>query len=288
MADKRQVITVMKDDYPVIQLCEALDCARSSYYYQSVRQEDDPDLIEEVEHMLMRWPFYGYRRVTAQLKRQGWSVGETVVRRLLKTLSVTRNVGRVRVRTTDSNHNLRRYPNLVRNLTPAWPDQVWVADITYIRLGLQFIYLAVILDAYTRAVRGWHLSRNLSQGLTRAALRMALTKGIPSVHHSDQGAQYAAGDYINLLRSVDAQISMADAGQPTQNGLVERFIRTLKEEHVDYTEYTDFDDARQQIGHWLDVEYMTERIHSALDYATPAEFEAAARAAQAAPSLIYP
>ena len=134
------------------------------------------------------------------------------------------------------------------------------------------------MSAVTRAVRGWALSRRLTADtLTVPALYMALERGIPSIFHSDQGSQYAAWLHLEPLLALEVIISMSDPGQPSQNGLVERFIRTLKEEHVDYTEYTDFDDAVRQLRHWLEVEYMTERIHSALDYATPAEFEAAAR-----------
>ena len=132
----------------------------------------------------------------------------------------------------------------------------------------------VILDAFTRGLRGWHLSRSLDKDLTISALKMALAlHPAPDIHHSDQGSQYAALDYILLFEGTRTRISMAAVGQPTENGLVERFIRTLKEEHIDYTEYEDFDDALMQLGHWLEVEYMTERIHSALDYLTPAEFE---------------
>ncbi len=269
------MIDQMKDTYPVRQLCETLDCPPSTYYYQS-QAGSDADLIEAIEDMLMRWPFYGYRRVHKQLQRQDWPVGETRVRRVLKVMDHTARVGRVRVQTTDSSHPHWRYPNLLKCTKPKYPDHVWVADITYIRLGWRFIYLAVILDAYTRALRGWALSRNIDQALTLAALEMALGKGTPAIFHSDQGSQYTAWRHIRHLALLGAQISMTDTGQPTQNGLVERFIGILKQEHVDYTEYDDFDDAFRQLKYWLEVEYMTERIHSALDYLTPAEFEATA------------
>ena len=156
----------------------------------------------------------------------------------------------------------------------AW-DKRWVADITDIRLGTGFIFLAVILDVFTRAVRGWHVSRSLGHELALTALRMALRTRVPQLHHSDQGVQYAARGYVELVQGQGVQISMADAGQPTQNAYAERFMRTLKEEHVDYADYDDLGEARTQLGHWLEVEYMHERIHSALGYRTPAEFEAA-------------
>ena len=269
------MIDQLKDEYPVRQLCETLDCPASTYYYQSQAGLDE-DLIEAIEDLLMRWPFYGYRRVLKQLQRQDWLVGETRVRRVLKAMGHTVRVGRVRVRTTDSAHPHWRYPNLLKRTTPRYPDHVWVADITYIRLGWRFIYLAVILDAYTRALRGWALSRQIDEDLTLAALEMALANGTPTIFHSDQGSQYTAWRHTRRLALLGVQISMTDTGQPTQNGLVERFIGILKQEHVDYTEYDDFDDAFWQLKHWLEVEYMTERIHSALDYLTPAEFEAAA------------
>jgi len=270
------MIGALSQEYPASMVCDLLSCPRSSFYYQSVVNPQDAAIIEAIERLLMRWPFYGYRRVTAQLKREGWSVGETRVRRLLKQIDHSCSVGRLRVTTTDSAHSLPRYPNLVKGLDITRPNQVWVADITYIRLGRRFIYLAVILDAYTRGLRGWHLSRSLEKDLTISALKMALARyPAPDIHHSDQGSQYATPDYTGLFPST-TRISMSAVGQPTENGLAERFIRTLKEEHIDYTEYQNFDDAFKQLAHWLEVEYMTERIHSSLGYLTPAEFEAMA------------
>jgi transposase InsO family protein len=276
------MIRQLRQEYPVNDLCQWLGMARSSYYYQA-QGPDETALVDAIEQILMRWPFYGYRRLQAQLQRDGWTVGERVVRRLLKQLGVTRSVGRVRIQTTDSNHAHWRYPNLIRQLTVTHPDQLWCADITYLRLQWRFIYLAVILDAYTRAVRGWALSRQVDQALTLSALRMALQHGRPAIFHSDQGVQYAAWEHTQLLHNAGVRISMSDTGQPTQNGLVERFLRTFKEEHVDYADYQDYDDAFVQIGRWLEVEYMTQRIHSSLGYLTPAEFEAAAIAANHPP-----
>lgn len=275
----------LSQDYPKSVVCAVLGLARSSFYYEPVGNAGDKPLLEAMEQMLMRWPFYGYRRVTQQLKREGWDVGETRVRRLLKGLDHTASVGRVRVTTTDSQHTLRRYPNLIKKLTISRINQVWVTDITYIRLGRRFIYLAVILDAHSRGLRGWNVGRSLEKELTIGALKMALARHpAPEIHHSDQGKQYAATAYTKLLGPA-VHISMSATGQPTENGLIERFIRTFKEEHIDYTEYRDYDDASQQIEHWLEVEYMTERIHSALDYLTPAEFETALIASVESPLL---
>jgi len=268
------MIEALRMNYPIDRLCAVLDCPRRSYYYQAVPTNDEP-LRTAIEQIMIRWPYYGYRRVTAQLRRDGWPINSKVVRRLLHEFGLHARVGRVRWHTTDSTHDQPRYPNLVRELAVAYPDQLWVADITYLRLGHRFIYLAVILDAFTRAVRGWHLGRSLGQELALTALAQALTQCVPVIHHSDQGVQYAARGYIDRLTGAGVQISMADVGQPTQNALAERFMRTLKEEHVDYTEYADFLDAEQQLKHWLEVEYNQQRIHSALAYATPMEFEAA-------------
>lgn len=272
------MIDQMRSDYPVQRLCVLLACPRSTYYARPQANTPDADVVAAVEQVLMRWPFYGYRRVQAQLRRMGIVVGERQVRRVLRQLGVTRSVGKVRLQTTDSHHPHLRYPNRIRGLTIRCPDQVWVGDITYIRLGRRFLYLAVILDAFTRSVRGWALNRSLEQTLTLDATQMALAKGTPFIFHSDQGAQYAAWEHTELLLTAGVKISMSDTAAPTQNGLVERFIRTLKEEHVAYAEYADFDDASRQLKQWLEVEYMTERVHSALDYLTPAEFEAAALA----------
>jgi transposase InsO family protein len=280
------MIGALSREYPASLVCDLLGCPRSTFYYEAGVNPKDTALIEAIERLLLRWPFYGYRRVTAQLKREGWAVGETRVRRLLAQLDHSCSVGRVRVTTTDSAHRLPRYPNRVKDLTITRPNQVWVADIPYIRLGRRFIYLAVILDACTRGLRGWHLSRSLDKDLTMAALQMALARHpAPDIHHSDQGSQYATPAYTGLLPDTTL-VSMSAVGQPTQNGLAERFIRTVKEEHIDYTEYRDYDDAFEQLAHWLEVVYMTERIHSALGYLTPAEFEAKAALSLPDPLLI--
>ena len=197
--EKRAMITELSQDYPVKLLCDLLDLPRSTYYRQPHEKAGDKELLEEIEKIIMKKPYYGYRRVTHQLKRKSHEVGETRVRRLLKELEHSCQVGKVRVSTTDSRHNHRRYPNLIKELEITHINQVWVADITYIRLGRRFIYLAVILDAYSRGIRGWHLSHSLDKLLTIAALKMALANHpAPEYHHSDQGGQYATPKYTDL------------------------------------------------------------------------------------------
>lgn len=274
----------LKRDYPVQLLSETLSVARSSYYYEP-QVADERELVAAVEADLMQHPYHGYRRVTAQLQRFGWSVGTTRIRRILQQLGHSRSVGSVRVQTTDSSHHHGRYPNRIQGLKLHRPDELWFGDITYIRYGYRFWYLAIVLDAYTRQVRGWTLSRSLDRFLAVAALQMALATAIPLLFHSDQGVQYASFEHTALLLAQGVTISMSDTGQPTQNGIAERFIRTLKEEHVDYSEYDDFDDAQHQLGHWLMNVYNTQRIHSALDYLTPAEFEVQALAQNPYPLL---
>jgi transposase InsO family protein len=267
------MITDLSQEYSISKLCDVLDLPRSTYYHQGQEKAGDQALRDEIEEVIARWPTYGYRRVTHQLKRKGHAVGETRVRRLLEELEHTSQARKVRFSTTDSRHDHPRYPNLIKKREITHVNQVWVADITYIRLGRRFIYLAVILDAYSRAIRGWHLSLSLDKQLSIKALQMALAHHpAPEYHHSDQGGQYASPKYTDLLPET-TQISMSAVGRPMENGIVERFIRTFKEEHIDYTEYTDFADAYSQIAYWLEIEYMTERIHSALDYLTPVEFE---------------
>jgi putative transposase len=186
------------------------------------------------------------------------------------------------IQTTDSKHAFPRYPNLVADLEIRRPDQVWVSDITYIRLREEFIYLAVIMDVFTRIMRGWQLGLGLGVELTLGALELAPTKGCPEIHHSDQGLQYAATDYTARLQSVGVQISMVEVGQSAQNGYAERVIRTIKEEEVYLNDYRDLQDAREQIGRFIDDVYLSKRIHSSLGYLTPAEFEAQWRAQQKA------
>jgi transposase InsO family protein len=263
----------LQGDYPVRTICAVLGCSRSSLYYQS-QAEDDGALRAAIERLATEWVTYGYRRITKMLQREGWQVNHKRVQRLMREMGLSQKRKPAKPRTTDSQHRYARYPNQVQSLEISYPDQVWVADITYVHLGRGHVYLAVIMDVFTRAIRGWQLSRNLdAQSLTIVALKRALQTHCPHIHHSDQGWQYACWDYVNLLRQHEVQISMASIGEPRENGYAERLVRTLKEEEIDLSEYTDFADAYQRIGQFIEDVYMRKRIHSSLGYLTPAEFE---------------
>ena len=201
-------------------------------------------------------------------------VGRNRVRELMAEMNLLVKVKRGRG-TTNSKHGHRRYPNLVKGRQAARPNEIWTSDITCIRVGARDLYLAIVMDVFTRAIQGWQISRSQGQGLTLGALHMALDKhGAPEIHHSDQGGQYAAKAYVAVLENAGAKISMAAAGRPSENGHVERVIRTIKEEEVYLSEYRSLAEARAQIGHFINVVYRRERIHSALGYQTPARFEA--------------
>ncbi len=280
---------LVQHDYAVSRACRLLALPRSSYYYTPLQGDDQP-VEAAIQQVTAEFATYGTRRVTAQLRRSPHRlvVNRKRVQRIMRRKDWLRPVKHRKCRTTDSQHPYPRYPNLVHDLRVNAPDQVWVADITYIRLEIEFIYLAVILDVFTRSVRGWCLSRLLDQELTLAALRMALSQRRPQIHHSDQGVQYAAQAYIDLLNGHSIQVSMAAVGKAEENGYAERFMRTIKEEEVDLSEYRDFLDARAQIGHFIEDVYNHKRIHSALGYLTPVEFELAWGLARTQPAQPAP
>jgi transposase InsO family protein len=260
--------------YPIRVVCRLLGVPRSSVYY--ARQPipaDEAMLKTALLDLAGEWPTYGYRRLTAMMRRLDWPVNAKRVRRWMNELGIQGMPPTRTKRTTNSNHAFPRYPNLVQDLEITRPDQVWVADITYIRLRTEFVYLAVLMDVFTRCLRGWHLGRNLDQGLTLAALERALVVAVPEVHHSDQGVQYAATAYVERLQKLNVTLSMAAIGEPRENGYAERLMRTIKEEEVGLSDYHDFADAHRQLARFLDDVYNVKRIHSALGYLTPREFE---------------
>ncbi|HEX8815916.1 MAG TPA: IS3 family transposase [Terriglobales bacterium] len=255
--------------------------SRASFYrYDPEHKPDaerDMDLRDAIQRIALQWPSYGRPRITAELRRQGWRVNPKRVYRLMRQDNLLCLRRRKFVITTDSDHALPVYPNRARQLVVTGLDQLWLADITYIRLEWEFVYLAVILDAFSRRVIGWALDRTLEASLTLDALCMALAQRRPApglVHHSDRGVQYASRDYTDLLQANRIVISMSRRGNPYDNATCESFLKTLKYEEVYRTEYRDLAEARASIGVFLEQVYNQQRLHSALGYLPPAEFEA--------------
>lgn len=262
--------------------CQLVGLSRATYYRPLGALAAEPEraaLRDRIEAIVLEFPGYGYRRVTKQLEREGWCVNHKRVLRIMREESLLCQLQRRWVRTTDSAHGLRTYPNLLaragwRQLTGL--DQAWVADITYIRLAQGFAYLAAILDAYSRRVVGWCLSRQIDAALAVAALEMAVKARKPApgwIHHSDQGVQYACRDYVAILEDRAARISMSARGTPRDNAQAESFMRTLKHEEVYLQDYGTFEEAEPSIGRFIERVYNEKRLHSSLGYRPPSEFE---------------
>ena len=255
--------------------------SRSGFYRfdEDAEPAQDPhmDLRDAIQRIALEWPSYGRPRITAQLRRQGWTVNPKLVYRLMREDNLLCVRKRKFVVTTDSNHPRKIYPNLARDMVLTDTDQLWRADITYIRLRQEFVFLAVILDAHSRRVIGWALDRTMEDQLTLTALRMALARRVVQaglVHHSDRGSQYASNDYTDLLKTTGIEISMSRKGNPWDNAACESFMKTLKYEEVLRNDYRDLADARISIAEFLEKVYNQKRLHSALGYVPPAEFEA--------------
>ncbi len=270
-----------KRDAPGIrEMCATLGIPRSTYYrymkHDWVDEDYDANIRKEIYRIALEMPSYGYRRIAAELKRRGYSVNHKRTMRLMREENLLCVRKKRFIRTTDSDHGLPVYPNLLRDAEITGINRAWVADITYIRLKREFVYLAVLMDAYSRRCIGWSIGRRLTTGLTVEALRKAFSSrdvkpGL--IHHSDRGVQYASREYTGLLKKWDIRISMSRTGNPYDNAKAERFIKTLKYEEIHLTEYDDLEDARRSISKFISEVYNENRLHSALGYLPPAEFE---------------
>jgi len=277
------MITLAHQEYPdfsIFSLCELLDVSRS-WYYERDDQADPEDIAlrDEIERIILAFAGYGYRRVTRELARRGWQVNHKRVLRIMREESLLCQIKKRFVMvTTNSRHGFPVYPNVLAGVTLSAPDQAWVADFTYIRLRSAFVYLACILDAYSRRCIGWHLSREMNTQMTSRALQQAIVERHPHpglIHHSDRGVQYASHEYIEQLQAIGAQISMSAVGNPYDNAKAESFFKTLKQEEVYLKEYNSFVDAEQNLTTFIENVYNEKRLHSSLGYLPPAEFEAA-------------
>jgi putative transposase len=254
-----------------------MELPRRTYYYKSNATPSDEALIARIGDLCLEFPRYGYRRVTEQLQREGWIINHKKVARIMRENKWSCVPRRKRwILTTSSNHGFPLYPNLTKGLSIRTLNQLWVADITYIRILRYFVYLAVILDAFSRKAIGYALSKRLDTKLTLGALQMAIDRRNPEpgcIHHSDRGVQYASREYVKELESYGFQVSMSRKGNPYDNAYAESFIKTLKSEEVSLWEYQSIQDVQERIPYFIEDVYNQKRLHSSLGYRPPCEFE---------------
>ena len=254
------------------EICQTLGFNRSSFYYHPQEDPSEDLLRSEIEKLAGAYPRYGYRRITQLLLRQGYTVGTRRVARLMKANNLLVAVKRA-CQTTKSLQGDKPWHNRLETLEVSRQDQVWVADITYVRLKGRFIYVCLLMDVFTRMIRAWQISQHLNQSLTLKPLKETFCHSVPEIHHSDQGVQYLSRAYITTLEEHGVEISVAQRGRPWENGYAERLIRTLKEEEVHLNDYQSITEARDRIGHFITQVYHQKHPHSALGYLTPIEFQ---------------
>ena len=250
--------------------------SRSSYYYKlKKRKPEDAELEDIISDIALEFPYYGYRRVTAALKRKGLIINHKKVHRIMKDNNILCKIKRSFKKTTNSAHNYKKYKNLIKNIIPQRINQVFNADITYIRILTSFVYLAAIIDAYSRKIVGYGLGKTLSADLTIAALKDAILKRDVSdlIHHSDCGVQYCSSDYVKILNGYGIAISMSSKASPYDNSIIESFFRTLKVEEVYMFSYETYRDVIKRIPYFIEEVYNKKRLHSSLGYMPPEEFE---------------
>ncbi len=240
----------------------------------AAKEAEDLEIKDEIDKIQLEFPYYGYRSVKGELKRRDRDLNRKKVQRIMRKYGLLSQIKRLFRSFTKSNHKLPKYPNLIKNLAITTINQVWGADITYLRLKKEFVYLAVVIDFYSRKIKGWVLSKSIDASLTIKALNQALSRNAkPDIHHSDQGVQYCDKDYVQILKEAGVLISMSDKGNPYQNNITESFFKTLKYNEVYLNEYDSFEEACSNIGNFIEIVYQKKRLHSSLGYLPPEEFE---------------
>lgn len=248
---------------------------RLHYSKQQEKEREDSEVKEQIENIQLEFPYYGNLMITAELKRRGKTINKKKIQRIMGKYGLKSQIKRLFKCLTDSRHKLPKYPNLIKDVIPISINQIWGADITYIRLKKEFVYLAAIIDFFSRKIRGWTISKNLDAGLASEALQKALSLNpAPEIHHSDQGVQYCSLEYVAILKEKGILISMSDKGNPYQNSITESFFKTLKYNEVYLNEYDDLADAKRNIENFIEIVYHKRRLHSSLGYRPPEEFEA--------------